>query len=135
MSESRAAQEDDVYLKQFGFEPKLKRAIGYISSSLFAIAFQGPTTGALLITGATLAFGGPGFIWSIPLIFIFQLVVALTWAELSSHYPLEGGIYQWAKYLGGEGVGWATGLFYLVDHPGHAGSRPGHQHCPGRCFS
>ncbi|TMF79685.1 MAG: amino acid permease [Chloroflexi bacterium] len=114
MSESRAGQEDDVYLRQFGVEPKLKRAIGYISSSLFAIAFQGPTTGALLITGATLAFGGPAFIWSIPLIFIFQLLVALTWAELSSHYPLEGGIYQWAKYLGGEGVGWATGLFYLV---------------------
>ena len=114
MSETRAAQEDDVYLRQFGFEPKLKRALGFISSSLFAIAFQGPTTGALLITGATLALGGPAFIWAIPLIFVFQLLVALTWAELSSHYPLEGGIYQWAKYLGGEGIGWATGLFYLV---------------------
>ena len=114
MSESRAAQDDDAYLRQFGFEPKLKRAIGFISSSLFAIAFQGPTTGALLITGATLAFGGPAFIWAIPLIFIFQMLVALTWAELCSHYPLEGGIYQWAKYLGGEGIGWATGLFYLV---------------------
>jgi amino acid transporter len=114
MSDTRAAHDDDVYLRQFGVEPKLKRAIGFISSSLFAIAFQGPTTGALLITGATLAFGGPAFIWSIPLIFVFQMLVALTWAELSSHYPLEGGIYQWAKYLGGEGVGWATGLFYLV---------------------
>lgn len=107
-------RDDDAYLRQFGVEPRLKRAIGFISSSLFAIAFQGPTTGALLITGATLAFGGPAFIWAIPLIFLFQMVVALTWAELSSHYPLEGGIYQWAKYLGGEGLGWATGLFYLV---------------------
>jgi amino acid transporter len=106
--------DDDAYLRQFGIEPRLKRAIGFISSSLFAIAFQGPTTGALLITGATLALGGPAFIWAIPLIFVFQLLVALVWAELSSHYPLEGGIYQWAKYLGGEGIGWATGLFYLV---------------------
>src|SRR5436305_412215 len=114
MSESRAGHDDDVYLRQFGVEPKLKRAIGYISSSLFAIAFQGPTTGALLLTGAPLFFCGPAFIWSIPLIFLFHLLVALSWAELSSHYPLEGGIYQWAKYLGGEGVGWATGLFYLV---------------------
>jgi amino acid transporter len=110
----QSTQTDDAYLRQFGIEPRLKRAIGFISSSLFAIAFQGPTTGALLITGATLALGGPAFIWAIPLIFIFQLLVALTWAELSSHYPLEGGIYQWARYLGGEGVGWATGLFYLV---------------------
>jgi amino acid transporter len=110
----QSTQADDAYLRQFGIEPRLKRAIGFISSSLFAIAFQGPTTGALLITGATLALGGPAFIWAIPLIFIFQLLVALTWAELSSHYPLEGGLYQWARYLGGEGVGWATGLFYLV---------------------
>jgi amino acid transporter len=114
MSDTGAIQDDDAYLKQFGVEPKLKRAIGYISSSLFAIAFQGPTTGALLITGATLAFGGPAFIWAIPLIFVFQFLIALTWAELSSHYPLEGGIYQWARYLGGNGLGWFTGLFYLV---------------------
>jgi amino acid transporter len=114
MADSRAVQDDDVYLSQFGIEPKLKRALGFISSSLFAIAFQGPTTGALLITGATLFFGGPAFIWAIPLIFVFQFLVALTWAELSSHYPLEGGIYQWARYLGGDGIGWATGLFYLV---------------------
>lgn len=110
----QTARADDAYLKQFGIEPKLKRAIGFISGSLFAIAFQGPTTGALLITGATLALGGPAFIWAIPLIFVFQSLLAATWAELSSHYPLEGGIYQWARYLGGEGIGWATGLFYLV---------------------
>lgn len=114
MSQPVVGQDDDAYLRQFGIEPKLKRALGFISSSLFAIAFQGPTTGALLITGATLAFGGPAFIWAIPLIFVFQFVVALSWAELSSHYPLEGGIYQWARLLGGEGIGWATGLFYLV---------------------
>jgi amino acid transporter len=106
--------DDDAYLRQFGIEPRLKRAIGFISSSLFAIAFQGPTTGALLITGATLALGGPAFIWAIPLIFVFQFLIALTWAELSSHYPLEGGIYQWARYLGGNALGWFTGLFYLV---------------------
>jgi len=105
---------DDAYLRQLGVEPRLKRALGFVSSALFAIAFQGPTTGALLITGATLALGGPAFIWSIPLIFLFQFVVALSWAELASHYPLTGGIYQWAKYLGGEGLAWITGLFYLV---------------------
>ncbi len=114
MSQPMQVQDDDAYLRQFGIEPKLKRAIGFISSSLFAIAFQGPTTGALLITGATLALGGPAFIWAIPLIFVFQFLVALVWAELSSHYPLEGGIYQWARYLGGDGIAWATGLFYLV---------------------
>jgi amino acid transporter len=109
-----STQTDDSYLREFGVEPRLKRAIGYIAASLFAIAFQGPTTGALLITGVTLALGGPRFIWAIPIILLFQFIVALSWAELASHYPLEGGIYQWAKYLGGEMWGWFTGAFYLV---------------------
>jgi amino acid transporter len=105
---------DSEYLRTLGVEPKFKRALGFVTGSLFAVAFQGPTTGALLITGGTLALGGPAFIWAIPIIFLFQLVVAFIWAELSSHYPLTGGIYQWGRQLGGEFVGWMTGLFYLI---------------------
>ncbi len=105
---------DNEYLRQLGVEPRLKRALGFFTGALFAVAFQGPTTGALLITGATLALGGPAFIWAIPLIFAFQLLLALAWAELSSHYPLTGGIYQWARELAGDFVGWITGLFYVV---------------------
>ncbi len=105
---------DNEYLRQLGVEPRFKRALGFFTGSLFAVAFQGPTTGALLITGATLAIGGPAFIWAIPIIFALQLLLALTWAELSSHYPLTGGIYQWARQLGGDFLGWITGLFYVV---------------------
>jgi len=110
-----AAQDvsDSEYLRQLGVEPRFKRALGFFTGSLFAIAFQGPTTGALLITGATLALGGPAFIWAIPVIFLLQLLLALSWAELSSHYPLTGGIYQWASRLGGGFLGWMTGLFYV----------------------
>jgi len=105
---------DSEYLRQLGVEPRFKRALGFLTGSLFAVAFQGPTTGALLITGATLAFGGPAFIWAITIIFALQLLLAVTWAELSSHYPLTGGIYQWARRLGGAFTGWMTGLFYVV---------------------
>ena len=105
---------DDEYLLQLGVQPRFKRALGFFTGSLFAVAFQGPTTGALLITGATLALGGPAFIWAIPIIFALQLLLAISWAELSSHYPLTGGIYQWADRLGGNFLGWMTGLFYVV---------------------
>ena len=105
---------DSEYLQQLGVEPRFKRALGFFTGALFAVAFQGPTTGALLITGATLAIGGPAFIWAIPIIFALQMLLALTWAELSSHYPLTGGIYQWARELGGDFLGWITGLFYVV---------------------
>jgi amino acid transporter len=105
---------DNEYLRQLGVEPKFKRALGFFTGSLFAVAFQGPTTGALLLTGATLFLGGPAFLWAIPLIGLLQLMLAVTWAELSSHYPLTGGIYQWARILGGDFLGWMTGLFYVV---------------------
>jgi amino acid transporter len=104
---------DNEYLLELGVQPRFKRALGFFTGSLFAVAFQGPTTGALLITGATLALGGPAFIWAIPVIFALQLLLAVTWAELSSHYPLTGGIYQWASRLGGDFLGWMTGLFYV----------------------
>lgn len=114
-SDAAATDVSDAhYLRELGVEPRLKRALGFVTGSLFAIAFQGPTTGALLLTGATVALGGPAFIWAIPLIFVFQLLLAFTWAELNSHFPLAGGIYQWARRLGGNAAGWFTGLFYLV---------------------
>ena len=75
--ETRELSDSD-YARQLGVEPRLKRALGFFTGSLFAVAFQGPTTGALLITGATLALGGPAFIWAIPLIFALQLLLALT---------------------------------------------------------
>jgi amino acid transporter len=95
--ESSSDVSDNEYLLQLGVQPRFKRALGFFTGSLFAVAFQGPTTGALLITGATLALGGPAFIWAIPVIFALQLLLAFSWAELSSHYPLTGGIYQWAS--------------------------------------
>jgi amino acid transporter len=111
---TEANATDSDYLRELGVEPKFKRALGFFTGSLFAVAFQGPTTGALLLTGSTLALGGPAFIWAIPIILLFMLFVAFSWAELSSHYPLTGGIYQWARQLGGEFIGWMTGLFYVV---------------------
>lgn len=44
--------------------------------------------------------GGAAFIWSWPLVFTGQFLVALGFAELAAHYPLSGGAYQWSKLAG-----------------------------------
>jgi hypothetical protein len=59
---------------------------------------------------AMIAFLGPSLIWTVPVVLLFQMIIALIWMELSSYYPLAGGIYQWARYLGGEMVGFFAGL-------------------------
>ena len=42
-----------------------------------------------------------------------QFIVALNFAELSSHFPVAGSVYQWTKYLADRGYAWFTGWFYL----------------------
>jgi amino acid transporter len=104
--------EDDAYLRELGVQPRLRRGLNLVGQGFFGIAFQGPTAGSILVTSAAFAVGGPAFIWVFPICLVFQSVMALQWGELVSQYPITGGIYQWAKYLGGEWWGWLTAVFY-----------------------
>ena len=42
-----------------------------------------------------------------------QTFVALNFAELSSHFPVAGSIYQWSKRLSNRTLGWFTGWIYF----------------------
>ena len=42
-----------------------------------------------------------------------QTFVALNFAELSSHFPVAGSIYQWSKRLSNKTLGWFTGWIYF----------------------
>src|SRR5205807_3244812 len=53
------------------------------------------------------------FIWSWPIVAFGQLMVALGFAELSSHYPVAGSVFQWTKYLAGKAYSWFAGWIYL----------------------
>ncbi|HUZ54579.1 MAG TPA: APC family permease [Streptosporangiaceae bacterium] len=106
--------DDDAYLEELGVQPKLRRGLNLVEQGFFGIAFQGPTAGSILVTSAAFAVGGPAFIWVFPICLVFQTVMALQWGELVSQYPITGGIYQWAKYLGGEWWGWLTAVFYTA---------------------
>ena len=39
--------------------------------------------------------------------------MALVFAELASHFPVAGSIYQWSKRLSHRTLGWFTGWFYF----------------------
>jgi amino acid transporter len=42
-----------------------------------------------------------------------QFIVALNFAEVSSHYPVAGSVFQWTKYLANRSYSWFTGWIYL----------------------
>jgi amino acid transporter len=53
------------------------------------------------------------FIWTWPVVALGQFIIALNFAEISSHYPVAGSVFQWTKYLANRSYSWMTGWIYL----------------------
>ncbi len=87
--------------------------LGVYSSFAVAFSYISPSTGifTLFILGIGLA--GPAFFWSWPIVVIGQLIIGLNFAEVSSHFPVAGSVYQWTKYLSNRTYAWFTGWIYL----------------------
>ena len=85
------------------------------SSSNFAVAFSYISVSTGTFTNQAVAFGvgGPAFFWAWPLVILGQTFVALNFAELASHFPVAGSIYQWSKRLSNRTLGWFTGWIYF----------------------
>ena len=100
-------------LARFGYKQELRRALGVYSSFAVAFSYISPSTGifTLFILGISLA--GPAFFWSWPIVVVGQLLVGLNFAEVSSHFPVAGSVYQWTKYLSNRTYAWFTGWIYL----------------------
>jgi urea carboxylase system permease len=113
MHGSEAAERDAQDLARFGYRQELRRTLGVFSSFAVAFSYISPSTGifALFYLGIT-TIGGI-FFWSWPIVAAGQLIIALSFAELSSHYPVAGSVFQWTKYLSGKTYSWFTGWIYL----------------------
>jgi urea carboxylase system permease len=107
----RARDEDD--LAKFGYKQELRRSLGVFSSFAVAFSYISPSTGIFTLFALGLTTVGGVFIWSWPIVAAGQFIVALGFAELSSHYPLAGSVFQWTKYLSGKTYSWFTGWIYL----------------------
>jgi amino acid transporter len=112
--ETDQAARDTADLERFGYKQELKRELGTFSSFAVAFSYISPSTGIF-----TLFFLGMGALggflwWTWPVVALGQFIVALNFAELSSHFPVAGSVYQWTKYLAGRSYAWFTGWFYLV---------------------
>jgi amino acid transporter len=108
------AHEQDVRdLAKFGYKQELRRTLSVYSSFAVAFSYISPSTGifTLFILGISLA--GGFFFWSWPIVVIGQLIIGLNFAEVSSHFPVAGSVYQWTKYLSNRTYSWFTGWIYL----------------------
>jgi urea carboxylase system permease len=111
--EEQTHQADVQDLARFGYKQELRRALGFYSSWAVAFSYISPSTGifTLFILGISLA--GGFFYWSWPIVVVGQLIIALNFAEVSSHFPVAGSVYQWTKFLAGRTYAWFSGWIYL----------------------
>ena len=110
--EQRARDAAD--LETFGYKQELKRELHTFSSFAVAFSYISPSTGIFTLFFLGMAALGGFLFWTWPVVALFQFVVALNFAELSSHFPVAGSVYQWTKYLAGRGYAWFTGWFYVI---------------------
>ncbi len=105
---------DSKDLARFGYRQELHRTLGLFSSFAAAFSYISPSTGIFTLFALGLATVGGVFIWSWPLVAVGQFIVALNFAEVSSHFPIAGSVFQWTKYLAGRTYAWFTGWIYLI---------------------
>jgi len=107
------ASQDDAHLRSLGIRPELQRTLGFLSNFAVAFSYISVSTGTFTLIALGLGVGGPAFFWSWPLVILGQTFVALNFAELASHFPVAGSIYQWSKRLSNRTLGWFTGWIYF----------------------
>jgi urea carboxylase system permease len=108
-----SAQADQKDLASFGYKQELHRTLGFFSSFAAAFSYISPSTGIFTLFALGLTTLGGVFIWSWPIVAAGQMLVALNFAEVSSHFPVAGSVFQWTKYLAGRPFAWFTGWIYI----------------------
>src|SRR5271165_2007236 len=110
---SSGHERDSADLARFGYSQELKRSLGLFSSFAVAFSYISPSTGIFTLFALGLTTLGGVFIWTWPVVALGQFIVALNFAEVSSHYPVAGSVFQWTKYLASRSYSWFTGWIYL----------------------
>ncbi len=106
------AQRDGDRLAALGYRQELSRVLSLFDNFSVAFSYLSPMVGIYSLYTLGLGTGGPRYIWTIPVVVGFMMLVALVFGELSSEYPLSGALYQYGKYNVGPRYGWFIGWIY-----------------------
>jgi amino acid transporter len=104
---------DERQLEEFGYQQELPRVLRLWTNWAIGFAFISPIVGLYTVVALGAATAGPAWVWSVPIVIVGQLLVALVYAQLATRWPIAGGIYQWSRRLIGPGYGWWAGWIYI----------------------
>ena len=113
-----SGRSDEAVIQSEPEAGSLRRSLsGFITGSM-TFASVGVSAGLFSLFGFALAGSGPAFFWGWLVIGAIVFFLCLMWAELSSHYPYAGSMYQWPAQLVGRRAGWWIGWVYLFAFAG-----------------
>ncbi|MGH2927519.1 MAG: APC family permease [Solirubrobacteraceae bacterium] len=101
-------------LAKFGYSQELRRGLKSFSSFASSFSYISPATGIFTLFALGIGTLGGAFFWTFLAVAAGQLIVALNFAEVSTHFPLAGSVFQWTKYFSrNKTYSWFTGWIYL----------------------
>jgi amino acid transporter len=92
--------------------PGLKRALGALANGALTFAGVGVFGGLMSLYGFSLNIAGGAMFWGWILTLVTMGSVVLVFAQLASHFPYVGSMYQWPSELASKRVGWSVGWVY-----------------------
>ena len=104
---------DAARLAELGINSEFKREMNLWANFALGFTYLSPVVGIYTVFAYALATAGPPMIWSLLIVAVGQLMVALTFSEVVAQFPVAGGVYPWARRLWGLKYAWMTGWVYL----------------------
>src|SRR3954452_11566078 len=105
---------DDARLAALGYDSEFRRDMSPWANFSLGFTYLSPVVGIYTVFAVSLALAGPPMIWSLVIVGVGQLLVALVFSEVVAQYPVAGGVYPWARRLWGRKYAWMTGWVYLI---------------------
>src|SRR5215207_8574809 len=113
-SQGSAQTDDAADLASFGYQQSLHRRLHFFSSFAAAFSYISPATGIFTLFILGIGTLGGAFIWTFPVVAAGQFIRPVVFAEVSSHLPLAGSVFQWTKFLSrSKRYAWFSGWIYL----------------------
>jgi len=105
---------DAHHLAGLGYQSEFKREMSPWANFSLGFTYLSPVVGIYSLFAVSLMAGGPPMIWSLLIVGVGQLLVALVFSEVVAQFPVAGGVYPWARRLWGRKYAWMTGWVYFV---------------------
>lgn len=105
---------DAAQLAALGYTSEFRREMSPWANFSLGFTYLSPVVGVYTLFATSLAVGGPPMIWSLLIVGVGQLLVALVFGEVVSQFPVAGGVYPWSLRLWGHKWAWMTGWVYAI---------------------